>query len=116
MKYPCSECGKLFLGKNRLSIHFKSVHLNEKPTHQCVPCGKYFVDPIQLKAHNNQSHGDRQKCPNCERSFLNGFILKRHLVFEYGIKDGALFCDKCPKKVFFEEVFLKKHLQDKHSL
>ena len=70
----------------------------------------------QLKAHNYQSHGDRQKCPHCEKSFLNGFILKRHLVFEHDIKDGALFCDKCPKKVFFEEVFLKKHLQGKHNL
>ena len=69
-----------------------------------------------LKAHNYQSHGDRQKCAHCEKSFLNGFILKRHLVFDHGIKNGALFCDKCPKKVFFEEVFLKRHIQGKHSL
>ena len=111
-----SECKKVCLYKFQLIIHFKSVHLNEKFIQLCGHCGKHFVDPNKLKAHNYQSQRHRQKCPNCEKSFLNGFILKRHLVFEHGIQDGALFCDKCPKKVFFEEIFLKKHLQDKHNL
>ena len=42
--------------------------------------------------------------------------LKRHLVFEHGIKDGALICDICPKAVFFMKYHYNKHMDEKHAI
>jgi DNA-directed RNA polymerase subunit RPC12/RpoP len=94
----------------------KRDHLNTEAIHHCVPCGKHFVDLGQLKAHNYQSHGEREKCLKCEKTFLTKVMLKKHLVFDHNIKDGALFCDRCPKKVFFKEAILQVHLKKKHNL
>ena len=113
---PCEKCGKVFSSNTKLTIHMKRDHLNAEATHHCVPCGKHFVDLGQLKAHNYQSHGEREKCLKCEKTFLTKFILKKHLVFDHNIKDGALFCDRCPKKVFFKEAILEVHLKKKHNI
>ena len=32
----------------------------------------------------------------CQKSLLNRFFLKKHLVFDHGITEGALFCNICP--------------------
>jgi len=67
-----------------------------------------------LKYHIEQSHS-RKTCEHCGKSLLNGFFLKKHLVFDHGITEGALFCNICPKKVFFMEGILKNHMQEKHG-
>ena len=47
---------------------------------------------------------------------FNKMELKRHLVFEHGIKDGALICDMCPKTVFFVKYHYNKHMVEKHAI
>ena len=109
----CTECGKVFSSKQKLNLHIKRVHRNEK-SHVCGLCSKGFADKNQLKGHINQSHS-RQTCEHCEKSVLNRFFLKKHLVFDHGIKDGAFICDICPKTLFSSETGYKKHLKEKHN-
>ena len=52
---------------------------------------------------------------HCGKSLLNGFYLKKHLVFNHGIKEGAFICDRCPKTIFSTEIALKKHVKEKHK-
>ena len=40
--------------------------------------------------------------------------LKHHRVLVHKKREGFL-CEYCPKKVFFCETFLNKHLKEKHS-
>ena len=75
---------------------------------------KSYGTPAHLKAHVDQFHNG-ENCPHCGKSILNRFYLKKHLVFDHGVKDGALFCDVCPKKVFFIEGMYKKHMREKHD-
>jgi hypothetical protein len=42
--------------------------------------------------------------------------LKRHLVFEHGIEDGALICNICPKTAFFVKYHYNKHMVEKHAM
>ena len=111
--YQCKLCDKAFRQRRQWKDHVKGFHEGDKP-HLCHPCGKNFASEIQLKEHNSKSH-NRQNCSVCGKSLLNTFYLKKHLVFEHNKKDGALFCDICPKKVFFVKGMYKKHMVEKHS-
>ena len=111
--YQCKLCDKVFRVRRQWKDHVKGFHEGDKP-HLCHPCGKNFASEIQLKEHNSKSH-NRQNCSVCGKSILNTFYLKKHLVFEHNKKDGALFCDICPKKVFFVKGMYKKHMVEKHS-
>ena len=111
--HPCNYCGKVYLSSYRLKFHIKGVHKNEK-THFCKPCGKYFADEALLKHHTYQSHS-KVTCPHCKKLILNQHHLKRHLALEHDVKDGAYFCEICPKTVFFSEFHFNKHMVGKHG-
>ena len=112
----CDICGKYVSSKHKLRLHKINLHGigKDEKVHKCKFCDKSFGALQLLKGHVNQSH-TREICPHCQKSILNTFFLKKHLVFDHGIKDGALFCDFCPKKVFFFEGYLKKHMKEKHG-
>ena len=46
---------------------------------------------------------------------LNEHFLKKHLVFDHGIKDGAFICEICPKTFFLSETGYTKHVEEKHN-
>ena len=103
----CNICGKKYSRKVKLRQHIMNFHNTDtsEKIHICKHCGKSYGTPALLKAHIDQFH-NRENCPHCGKSVLNRFYLKKHLVFDHGVKDGALFCDVCPKRVFFvEELF-----------
>ena len=110
---PCPECGKVLSSKWKSRLHIQTVHGNDK-SHVCDQCSKGFSTKTQLKGHIDQSHS-RQTCEHCGKLLLNKFFLKKHLVFDHGIKDGAFICEACPKTVFFIESFYKKHMKEKHE-
>ena len=110
---PCPECGKVLSSIWTLRRHVQRVHGNDK-SHVCDQCGKGFSRKTQLNSHIDQSHS-RQTCENCGKSLLNKFFLKKQLVFDHGIKDGAFICEVCPKTVLFIESFYKKHMKEKHK-
>lgn len=111
-KFPCSECGKVYAKKEDMKIHILSVHKNERPF-KCEKCDKSFSANKTLGDHQRQAH-DRQICKYCDRSLQNVLYLRRHMVFDHDVKEGAIFCDKCPKKVFFSDIMFKSHLKKFH--
>ena len=114
-KHSCKECDKVFKKKDSLRIHLKRDHTVAEKTHLCKTCKKCFGDYELLKNHILQSH-NQQNCPQCQKTMFNKMELKRHLVFEHGIKDGALICDICPKAVFFMKYHYNKHMVEKHTI
>ena len=108
----CTDCGKVLSSKVLLKMHIDRVHGNDKSI-VCNHCGKGFSKNYQLNDHVKQSHS-RETCEHCGKSLLNGLYLKKHLVFDHGIKDGAFICDICPKTLFSSETGYKKHVHEKH--
>ena len=47
-------------------------------------------------------------------NIANPAQLKRHKVFTHKQTDGAWFCQRCPKSVFFSKSTYENHLKDKH--
>ena len=114
-EYPCKECGKVYQIKKNLRIHHKSVHMNLQKTHLCKTCNKGFADYELLEKHVYQSH-NKVNCPQCQKTLFNKSELRRHLVFEHGMTDSALFCNICPKAVFFQKYHFNKHMVEKHGI
>ena len=103
---------ELKVSSYHLKFYIRGVHKNDK-THFCKHCGKYFADEVLLKHHTYQSHS-KVTCPYCKKLILNQYRLKRHLALEHDVKDGAYFCEICPKTVFFSEFHFNKHMVGKH--
>ena len=57
VKFECATCGKLFDSKVEVTAHFRSVHEEKKKVHE------------EKKEY---------ECPNCEETFKNRFIFKKH--------------------------------------
>ena len=104
----CEYCGKIFTRSVNLRDHIRAAHENKK-TVKCDECGKSFASRKRVQDHILQSHS-KKTCPHCHKSIHNAFFLKRHLVFDHGMTEGAFFCSLCPKKVFFKQTMLEKHL------
>merc|ERR1712008_593481 len=51
----CGECGKAFITRDKLILHQKSRHSNERP-HACEWCGKGFLLAHKLAEHRRRVH------------------------------------------------------------
>ena len=54
-------------------------------------------------------------CDVCGKQAANPNLMKRHKIFMHNDTMGALFCEKCPKSVFFTQEKLEKHMKIKHG-
>ena len=111
--FPCGECDKVYTSKISLDIHINSFHKNER-NFKCTLCDKAFGGAKTLSSHYGQCH-DIQTCPHCQKSLANKLALRRHMVYSHDVTDGAIFCNICPKKVFFSQTMYTNHMQRAHS-
>ena len=108
----CPYCGKGYASNENMQDHIKNLHMSER-NFKCEICGKAYASKKTLFTHTKQSHNN-QTCTICQKSLLNMFFLKKHLVFEHNITEGAFFCPVCPKKVFFSNKMFTKHMKENH--
>ena len=80
----------------------------------CDQCGKKLASKKRLVQHIQQTHSKQVICEICNRKIANPAQLKRHKVFTHKKTEGAWFCQKCPKSVFFSKSTYELHLKDKH--
>ena len=86
---------------------YKPIPQQAKP-YKCESCEKYFADERLLNDHNQQSQ-DQKTCLYCRKSLLNGFFLKKHLIFEHDMKGGAFICNLC------QSVFQRRKFQETYA-
>jgi len=89
------------------------VHEN-RLDYGCEHCGKKLVSARRLTYHIKQAHSSQVTCEICNKNIANPAQLKRHKVFTHKQTDGAWFCQRCPKSVFFSKSTYENHLKDKH--
>ena len=70
---PCDKCGKMFKNKVYLTLHQKTVHVeNKDKIFQCEQCKKGFVNKSTYEGHLNMHLGVKPfECEFCERKFQN---------------------------------------------
>ena len=76
--------------------------------------------PSQLlnARHMKKPNTEKPTCHVCGKQFKNQsrkFLLKEHLLFQHNIDEGAVFCEICPKTVFFSKRNYNKHMEKEHS-
>jgi len=77
--FHCGECGKAFITRDKLTLHQKSRHSNERP-HACEWCGKGFLLAHKLAEHRRRVHtGEKPfKCNMCDQRFTDSSSLSHH--------------------------------------
>ena len=113
--YPCKICGKIFGTHNRLQIHKKNVHVEEK-NYQCDQCEKTYKNLGALIGHKKTAHENiKFPCEKCGRVFSS----KQHcLVHIRKVHEGENFnvhqCNICGKN-FHSNTYLKLHIESIHK-
>ncbi|XP_077112773.1 uncharacterized protein LOC143768017 [Ranitomeya variabilis] len=103
--FSCSECGKCFNWKSKLTQH-KSIHIREKP-HSCQECGKCCRDKSDLIRHQRIHTGAKPySCTECGKCFKQKWGLVIHKRSHTGAK--PYLCSECGKR-FTTKSSLVKH-------
>ena len=84
VKFECATCGELFDSKVEMTAHFKSVHEEKNKVHENKNKKKGYEERKEYE------------CPNCEETFKNRFIFKKHCDIYHGDLISVL---NSPKKV-----------------
>ena len=111
-RFNCNICEKTYATKQHLQGHIKTVHENCLDF-KCPHCGKMVGSHTKLNSHIWATHS-QVNCEICWKQISNPYELKRHKVFVHKMTEGAWFCEKCPKNVFFSKSTFHKHMKEKH--
>ncbi|KAI8426837.1 hypothetical protein MSG28_014519 [Choristoneura fumiferana] len=107
--FPCTECDKVFTQRTVLYVHFRTTHTDEN---KCQYCEKQFPTQPRLKEHIARYHtGERAfACDLCDKTFIDGQSLRRHLVTHDDSKKLACsFCDKLYARRHALNLHMAKH-------
>lgn len=121
-KTQCSKCGKL-IKTEMLSSHMKVIH-KEGPSYPCPKCGKTFFARERVRRHIQQVHNPEaprtKQCHICQKKYLRGALLYKHLKDVHQIEVEALkvppkfICPECGKG-YYHQASLDQHIDAKHT-
>lgn len=139
--HVCDLCSKYYSGNNHLWKHVSRQHKGH-PDVTCNLCSRTSASKVHLKRHMLKYHSDPvdqlidksnnsqrpelniiHQCMRCDKVFRIRSLLKKHLKYCKGKKDGVPTpkekghypCPKCGKG-FEYQTYLNRHLRHSHSV
>ena len=111
--FPCHDCNKHYDTKNKLRVHFNSVH---KDPMSCIHCFKTFKSKSAFQRHVIIHSEATNSCDVCGKMFRRRDSLRRHMneVHDGRRTRGVYPCASCGKK-FTKKESLQKHMAAAHS-
>lgn len=108
--FRCEICGREYDLKCHLSLHIRSVHLQER-NFECNICSSRFFSKELLNRHVVIHTGERKfRCEVCGKSYVRRKNLKEHLrVHE------SFVCSVCGLG-FFDQMSLMSHVDSNHGI
>ena len=100
--YECDLCDKTLSSSTGLIYHLESFHQGRRYT--CDVCEKSFMTKKSylLHAMNPKSHAEKIKityrCHICDKSFSQGFDLKKHIASIHSDSHIRFTCEGCGKR------------------
>ncbi|XP_059614112.1 zinc finger protein 845-like [Phlebotomus argentipes] len=119
----CNFCGETFSDKDQLRFH-KKIHASSHELLTCMICKKMCSTTDELRQHyfthtgsvQSKESGEKAQvfdCQYCYKSFLNGELLREHLVFHgmtpFSADDVVHKCTIC-EKTFSQAASLRQHM------
>lgn len=106
--YNCEICDYRCSQKNRLVVHMKHKHLQEKKF-ACDMCVRKFVRRDSLNLHLLTHTGEKpHKCDMCDYRCLRNYSLKQHIMVKHK-NEKKFSCHMC-SNTFVRKDILNKHL------
>ncbi|XP_062542371.1 uncharacterized protein LOC134210337 [Armigeres subalbatus] len=151
--YACTKCSRIFKRQCQLDNHMKTHEKREEEQTigiededyivdgtkaippdvdlklPCDVCHKVFADKYKLYGHKKIHGKKRFHCPICERPFINGFLMKKHVETHKPLAERqklmppvkeqneileTFSCDLCPK-TYNRKRALMTHKKSKHE-
>lgn len=116
-KFVCNHCGKKYRDKTVFQSHLNVQHLGIRPF-KCTDCDKSFGRMSTLQTHKRMHSGVKPHIctvKGCDRAYVYGVDLKRHLWGQHRIYTKKFECQIC-QKIFPENKLLTKHLKTHPSV
>lgn len=116
-KFVCNYCGKKYRDKSVFHAHLNVKHLGIRPF-KCTDCDKTFGRSSDLQSHKRTHSGVKPHIctvKGCDRAYVYGVDLKRHLWGQHRIYTKKFECQIC-QKIFPENKLLTKHLKSHPSV
>ncbi|XP_022818924.1 zinc finger protein 729-like isoform X14 [Spodoptera litura] len=108
--YNCPECHIVFTKRDKLRLHFKTMHTNDYV--ECSYCEKKFDNDRNLKKHIVVHTGERNFiCPVCSKAFPRKSTLGQHMWIHSAVKKHE--CKMCDK-TFNQRVSWRTHMKSRH--
>ena len=108
--YPCTHCDYSFTSKRDLMTHL--VGHEEISPFECKSCDKRFPTEKRLSIHEKREHGKQYVCNFCQKVFVSGSKLSKHILIHTGEK--PFNCNIC-QKAFSQKSHVTFHQNTVHS-
>ncbi|XP_044268277.1 PR domain zinc finger protein 15-like [Tribolium madens] len=105
--FMCFKCLKIFCRKENLKSHICNLRVR----HRCNLCDRSFTQPKYLSRHLGAIHNKKYSCVSCGKNYYSNKELLEHNCSKIPIADKERFMCPICDKLFFREIYLKRHLK-----